>query len=537
MPGNGYLVGAALVVLAACLLWPLAELLYRRLRRLGLVFVVIAAGFLNSMATKPGPTPPGPTPEPTVYSIAYENTRGAANTNVTSYTTNDTPIVFGPLTNVTGYVFAGWQPASIPKGAASNMTVTAVWTEDPGPTPPGPTPPGPTPPGPTPPGPVTELRLAPLADELPDLDAANTYEGYAYDAGNAIVATIQLKTTKANKDGLSKVTATVVWADGSKTTFKNGYLEAGTEITGEVSSMSTDGFILNAKIGAIGLTGTLGTLSTMFTLDGSRNIFSAKDKYAKDVAADVLESWKCNYNLAWTNVVGMNVLNVSVGAKGKTKVSGLLAENVKASTSAQLSAGKDGDPCGIPVLVTKNAQEAFMIWLTDAGLSVVGLPGAVVSFAEGLTNDCTFVCDTNELAKAVADYAERSGQTINRVLDEFLPRGVKVAPSSDGKKWIVMPGPDGKAAKTGKIVVDKDTGEIDEAKSKIDGYNVSGLKLTYTQKTASFKGSFKVYYVVEKNGRFSLKSVSMSVSGAVVTGAGYGTATHKEIGTFEVLVK
>ena len=51
--------------------------------------------------------------------------------------------------------------------------------------------------------------------------------------------------------------------------------------------------------------------------------------------------------------------------------------------------------------------------------------------------------------------------------------------------------------------------------------NLSGLKLTYTPKAGTFKGSFKVYAV--QNGK--LKKYTAKVAGLVVNGTGYGTAT------------
>ena len=59
---------------------------------------------------------------------------------------------------------------------------------------------------------------------------------------------------------------------------------------------------------------------------------------------------------------------------------------------------------------------------------------------------------------------------------------------------------------------------VDTTKGKT---NLSGLKLTYTPKAGTFKGSFKVYAV--QNGK--LKKYTAKVAGLVVNGTGYGTAT------------
>ena len=61
------------------------------------------------------------------YAITYANTKGAANSNPAQYNI-DSSITFTPLANVTGYVFNGWNPASIPAGGFGAKTVTAQWT-------------------------------------------------------------------------------------------------------------------------------------------------------------------------------------------------------------------------------------------------------------------------------------------------------------------------------------------------------------------------------------------------------------------------
>ena len=61
------------------------------------------------------------------YAITYVDTKGAANTNPTQYNI-DSNVTFTALANVTGYVFNGWNPASIPVGGFGPKTVTAQWT-------------------------------------------------------------------------------------------------------------------------------------------------------------------------------------------------------------------------------------------------------------------------------------------------------------------------------------------------------------------------------------------------------------------------
>jgi len=66
---------------------------------------------------------------------------------------------------------------------------------------------------------------------------------------------------------------------------------------------------------------------------------------------------------------------------------------------------------------------------------------------------------------------------------------------------------------------------VDTSKNKT---NKSALKLTYTPKKGTFKGSFKVYALEGTGKKTKLKKYTISVNGVVVDGVGYGTATCKK---------
>ena len=63
--------------------------------------------------------------------------------------------------------------------------------------------------------------------------------------------------------------------------------------------------------------------------------------------------------------------------------------------------------------------------------------------------------------------------------------------------------------------------------------NAAGAKLTFTAKTATFKGSFTAYSV--KGGK--LVKTKFTVNGAVVNGVAYGTAFNKTAGSIPLMVK
>ncbi len=64
---------------------------------------------------------------PCRYTIIYENTLDAENTNPTSYTIEEGH-VFTPLSK-SGYTFTGWTPAEIEMGTTGEVIVTAQWEE------------------------------------------------------------------------------------------------------------------------------------------------------------------------------------------------------------------------------------------------------------------------------------------------------------------------------------------------------------------------------------------------------------------------
>ena len=80
--------------------------------------------------------------------------------------------------------------------------------------------------------------------------------------------------------------------------------------------------------------------------------------------------------------------------------------------------------------------------------------------------------------------------------------------------------------KAGKVALGRD-GKVDANKA---GLNPAGLKLKYSIKDGAFTGSFKVYISY----RGKPKGTSVSVSGVMVDGKGYGTATVKKVGSVAV---
>ena len=126
------------------------------------------------------------------------------------------------------------------------------------------------------------------------------------------------------------------------------------------------------------------------------------------------------------------------------------------------------------------------------------------------------------------------------ILEALLPTN-EVATAAGGKwsfkkaasvKWTKVKegmAPLVQDAATGKgLVVDTSGGKT----------NLSGLKLTYTPKKGTFKGTFKLYELKGEGKSTKLKKYTVNIGGVVVDGVGYGKATSKKPSfTWSVTVK
>ena len=346
--------------------------------------------------------------------------------------------------------------------------------------------------------------------------AAQVYDGCLYDDVGDIAGSIQVKVAKAKsnrKTGVttSKVTVTIQVAGETKKVTASGTLDVD---AGYGSLKAKDGRALEFEIGADGIVGMFGD----YAFDGVRNLFSSRDKQEQTSVNEVANTLKAKgaISVVWEDEAtgGLGMLSVTVGAKGKAKVSGTMPNGTKVSVSTQLIVGEE--LCCVPVsYAKKSASLSLGLWFSrdgaDPGVSGLG-DDAVVGFASGIGDGASFCLDIDGLVELLGDdtYAE------------CLPDGISV--DQVGTKWVVADG-----AKAGKVVLDR-YGDIDYDKA---GENPSGLKLTFKAKDGTFKGSFKAY----TNVKDKPKATTVSVSGIVVDGVGYGTATIKKRGSISVTVE
>ncbi len=114
---------------------------------------------------------------------------------------------------------------------------------------------------------------------------------------------------------------------------------------------------------------------------------------------------------------------------------------------------------------------------------------------------------------------------------ELLPDGESVVAS--GGKWKFAKAASVKWAKPKQGATLPERYDAESGKGLVvdtsgDKTNLSAMKLTYTPKKGTFKGSFKVYALEGSGKATKLKKYTVNVSGVVVGGVGYGTATCKK---------
>jgi len=341
-------------------------------------------------------------------------------------------------------------------------------------------------------------------DGVAPASAASEYNGYLYDAkSGAVKGTIQVKVGKpGKKDGKASVSATVV-VGAKKFTLKasdKGKAVMASDGPTEIELVGKGAEACTVTLGADGISGYYGR----YLIDGSRNFFSSKDKGEVADANDAISKWLGSMMVVWNG----GSLSVSIAAKGKVKVSGTLADGrAKVSVSTVLLVGEEW--CCASVAASK-ANLSFVLWLSRDGETpkVEGLGDEVHVGKPGtLVDGAAFRIDADEFAAVF-------GQEIL----PYLPDGVPV--TKKGTKWTLP--------KAGKIAMKK--GVVDGSKA---GDNPSGLKLTYKAKDGTFKGSFKVY--VENKGK--LKSTTVNVTGFLLNGIGFGTATIKNVGSVAVTIE
>ena len=356
---------------------------------------------------------------------------------------------------------------------------------------------------------ANSYRLYENVDGLVPQTAASTYDGYLYGDGDEVTGVIQVKVGKPNKRTNQASVKAVVQLVGKKKVSIKAVGKGKTEIAadGTTAVQMTGGDECFVTLGNYGLAGHYGA----YRIDGARNFFVSKDKGEVSAANAVLKPWLGAVNISHDN----GSITVTISAKGKAKVTGALSDGTKVSgVTSQFAVGEEW--CCVPVVWTKkNHSLAFALWLgrSTSSVGVAGLDECVVGAPGTLKVGAKFFVDKTDALWSRIDGAVKT---------EYLPDGLGVA--QNGTRWIVAGG-----SKVGKVAYVRGTTEVDAAKL---GENPSALKLSYKSKDGTFKGSFKVYSDV--GGR--LKSTTVTVTGVLIDGMGYGTAAVKNKGISAVVI-
>ena len=359
------------------------------------------------------------------------------------------------------------------------------------------------------------LHDSPVYGGLSSAYKGGTFNGYAVDGDGLIAGTFSLAVKKPAK---GKTTAAATLTFVSLATGKK------TKITGTVN--------LATGAGSGGLTGlTLGanavggTVSKVGTLEGGADAAKAKNAAALSVLSKFSgKSYVVALGPGNPDVYaqgGCSTLAVTLAAKGKAKVSGVLADGTKVTASGVMTVGDTY--CCVPVIYSKKSRFGFVAWFNKNTRQLVDVT-ALTPWRNTVKPAFTMAWEVLALgAKGNVAAGTRTVELDGAKLRGLVPGAVANTPTAipltvKGTVWNA-----GKAAKVslkGGILV-------------INGSNLSGLKLTYTAKTGLFKGSFTAYAV--KGGK--LVKSKFSVFGAVTGGVGYGTAVLKGKGSAAVYVE
>ena len=224
---------------------------------------------------------------------------------------------------------------------------------------PGPGPaPGPEP-GPEPePGPK-KSRVLWQTDTPFVPHAVTTWNGYVFGDNSTVAGVIQARVGRPNRrTSESMVSVSVRLVGQRKQTLRLRQV-----VNGVIEATMPDGKALKLSLGAESLGGTLGG----FGLDGSRNVFKAKDAASKARASQALKLWRGIFVATWPGASGWNGLSVKVGARGRVRVIGRTATGARFNMHAQFLLGERD--CAVAVFWAGRggASMSSILWFCEKG--------------------------------------------------------------------------------------------------------------------------------------------------------------------------
>ena len=205
---------------------------------------------------------------------------------------------------------------------------------------------------------------------------ANVYDGWVMGADGFLAGIVQVKADKNTKEKTVTtnvaVTATVKDVAGKSWSYSKGVGTVEGVVTGLVCT--TKGVAVasfGVELGANGLSGKWSSLAVV----GARNGMGTNG----DAMMAALEAYKGSWSVAFTNEMGVTRLQLVIGAKGSTKITGTTADGFKVSATVQGVMGEDA--FFVPYLATLKSGKLT----TEANLLLcIGKDGAVAALASNL---------------------------------------------------------------------------------------------------------------------------------------------------------
>ena len=455
-----------------------------------------------------------------------------------------------------GYTFEGWYTAKFGGYNRSDgftvtgtMTLYPHWTENAQSNDPFPL----DDPGGTTPGGGEEE----VADY--DFSAAHTYAGYLAD-GDAVVGTAAITIAKGRYvrsagETVATVRATLQVLGVGKLTLRGTMSEDGT------ATLSGKGYELEIAADSAGVTGSF----EGYELSAWENLFSAKTFGARQPALAQLDDHGGSYTAAilpeGAAFDGYAALGLSIGARGKTKVTGMMPDGTKINATAQMIVSDDVVclPVVVPMYAGKKGGFGFLVNFYDlddeedaddeteddatdeAGSASsatndvetveVSGPYEFTGMSPWYSKDGAEVGSLSFAAAAKARALSEGAHAFQADISAFEIDGedIEDALTPDGTEFEVASGR-WRFQRADTVRFTSDEGY----ETVRDNGNPAALKLTYNARYGTFKGTFKVFCVTEA-GR--AKRRTATVNGVVVDGVGYGSAVIKKVGAIPVSIE
>ena len=371
-----------------------------------------------------------------------------------------------------------------------------------------------------------------LSDVEYDLRSSYAFDGYVLDGDGNMAGTIQLKTSKgkwsrANEETNVAANATIDLLGEGKIRLRGSL---GEDLSGTLTSAkASDERELEVDLSGSGMGGTFGD----YTVVGTRNIFGKKTYLDRSRALAADDSWKGFYVVVLkaesdesslgNGYVG---LSVQVKANGRGRVTGTMPDGTKVSYTGRMEV-MDDNVCVLPVAIPlhrgKKGGFGFLLTFDESGVSasaVSSWTNTDVPFTSALSAEAEGAGYASGISSGAAFSLEEPFEFAG-VEESLLPADVEVAVS--GARWSTP--------KAGKVKFNAEDGSYEDLS---ESGNPSGLTLSASSAKGTFKGRFKVFAVTEAG---TPKKYTAVVSGAILDGVGYGTATIKKIGAVPVKVE